>query len=113
MKAKDIKTWTKALRSGEYKQTKEFLHHNDGFCCLGVLLDVMVEGDWIRPIGNQIAWRFKLDETGETIVGLLPSKVRSDFNISAADERLLARMNDSGTSFEEIADWIESNLSKV
>lgn len=39
---KDIaKLWTKALRSGKYKQGKFNLrNHNNSFCCLGVLCDL-------------------------------------------------------------------------
>ena len=39
---KDIaKLWTKALRSGKYKQGKYTLrNHDNSFCCLGVLCDL-------------------------------------------------------------------------
>jgi hypothetical protein len=39
---KDIaKLWTKALRSGKYKQGKHTLrNHDNSFCCLGVLCDL-------------------------------------------------------------------------
>lgn len=110
MKAKDIKTWTKALRSGEYSQVKGHLHRNGGFCCLGVLLDVMVEGDWISPAKDGDPWRFRCDGMTEKYTGMLPRKIRGDLNISADTERELIDMNDSGASFEEIADWIESNM---
>lgn len=34
----DIKRrWVEALRSGEYPQARDYLHSEDGFCCLGVL----------------------------------------------------------------------------
>lgn len=34
--------WVSALRSGEYTQTKGFLHNDNGFCCLGVLCEIAV-----------------------------------------------------------------------
>lgn len=38
---KDI--WVKALRSGEYKQTRNYLRQGDSFCCLGVLCDLAIK----------------------------------------------------------------------
>ena len=41
--------WVAALRSGEYKQTKQTLHDKNGFCCLGVLCDLYLKEndlDW-------------------------------------------------------------------
>jgi hypothetical protein len=32
--------WTAALRSGEYRQGRNYLRRNDRFCCLGVLCDL-------------------------------------------------------------------------
>ena len=32
--------WVKALESGEYDQTKGYLHDEDGYCCLGVLCEI-------------------------------------------------------------------------
>lgn len=32
--------WLEALRSGKYKQGKEFLKRGNKFCCLGVLCDI-------------------------------------------------------------------------
>lgn len=33
------KKWIKALRSGEYEQTQEYLATEEGYCCLGVLVE--------------------------------------------------------------------------
>lgn len=33
--------WVKALRSGKYKQAQEYLFTGKGYCCLGVLGDVI------------------------------------------------------------------------
>lgn len=40
--------WIKALRSGEYQQTKGRLKRDDGFCCLGVLCDVYDPSGWVN-----------------------------------------------------------------
>src|SRR4051812_34484552 len=41
--------WVKALRSGEYKQTKGALHTADGaFCCLGVACDLALKAGALK-----------------------------------------------------------------
>lgn len=51
---KNLKAWIRALRSGEYKQTKGALAKQrpdgtDGFCCLGVVADVCLSNrnEWV------------------------------------------------------------------
>jgi hypothetical protein len=43
MKEKYKKKWLKALRSGEYDQTIGQLASDDGYCCLGVLCEVVAQ----------------------------------------------------------------------
>jgi hypothetical protein len=43
MKAKYKKKWLAALRDGEYEQTAGRLADDDGYCCLGVLCDVVAQ----------------------------------------------------------------------
>ena len=42
--------WVKALRSGQYQQTKDVLRDDSGYCCLGVACDVYHKttgkGEW-------------------------------------------------------------------
>lgn len=40
------KRWIEALESGEYAQTCEVLRDADGFCCLGVAVDVLAPERW-------------------------------------------------------------------
>ena len=43
----NAKRWIAALRSGEYAQGKGYLRtHDDTFCCLGVLCDVVDPSKW-------------------------------------------------------------------
>lgn len=35
--------WLEALRSGEYKQGREYLRRGNYYCCLGVLCDIAVK----------------------------------------------------------------------
>ena len=37
------KKWVEALRSGKYKQSRQFLHSEEGYCCLGVACDIFAK----------------------------------------------------------------------
>jgi hypothetical protein len=93
------KRWVEALRSGKYKQGRHDLRFRDAFCCLGVLLDLNDPEGWLgfgqHRLGN-----------GEEAYIKHPGK----FGVAGPTQRKLARMNDSGKSFSEIADYIEANL---
>jgi hypothetical protein len=84
--------WVAALRSGEYKQGRNCYYNAAAgtHCCLDVLALVYHGGPAARGINH---FHGAAEEE-------LPPLV--------ADE--LMRMNDSGTSFAEIADHIEANL---
>lgn len=93
--------WVAALRSGEYKQISGQLRNAAGHCCLGVLCDISGAGGWSD--NNYIA-------ADDERSGSLPFGVLDLTDISFADERRLADMNDSGATFAEIADYIEKSL---
>ncbi|EKS37796.1 hypothetical protein [Afipia clevelandensis] len=91
MNAELKKKWIEALRSGEYEQGRNYFEKAGKFCCLGVLCKVAgkpttrAEDD----VGN---WHF-----AETTLPL------------GMDMRL-ATLNDKGSSFSEIADYIEAKI---
>lgn len=87
--------WVAALRSGEYKQTRGMLKKEgpDGpsFCCLGVLADVIGEGE-VPPGYAELNYR-----GGQAP----PTWAQSD----------LVRLNDGRRwTFNQIADYIEERL---
>lgn len=92
--------WVAALRSGKYKQTSGRLRHAGGFCCLGVLCEV------IETPRAFYGYKFELEGGENTSNHNLP------FYFLPRDiQNQLSTMNDKyGASFEEIADWIEANL---
>lgn len=113
------KDWLRALRSGRYKQTQSVLCNEMGeMCCLGVLYDVAVDGEWIRltepgPKG----WAILSHDGRELLDGSrvryvdLPDKILRQAKLSRDEEGTLISMNDSmGKSFAQIADYIEANL---
>jgi hypothetical protein len=97
------KRWVEALRSGNYKQTTGALRKDDGFCCLGVLCDIVDPKGWSFDFRAHRGLNFIPDITVLKLVGI---------EAREADEiRILTNMNDTGgNTFSDIADWIEENL---
>ena len=92
--------WIKALRSGDYKQTRGYLfvsknksearEEPPGFCCLGVLRRI-----------------------SQGKVKTLPRRdllTPESCGISLDTQKYLAAMNDGGHNFNSIADFIEALL---
>lgn len=105
--------WIKALRSGEYTQSHHALRTESGYCCLGVLCDLASKegiGEWITVEGKKI---FRLKD-GRRMADELPSDVILWAGVSGRNPDTkggsLARLNDNGATFGEIADIIEQEL---
>lgn len=127
----ELKTkWVEALRSGEYTQASGKLRDDatNGYCCLGVLCDLIDPDAWefdSDAYGGRWLW---VDESGTQTALYLTYDIESQFfdpthkvdtgiakhtyegNIWAEESRAGAILNDSGKSFEEIADFIEESL---
>lgn len=119
-----IQKWVEALRSGRYKQARQALSTEGGFCCLGVACDLFAPDN-----ERSLKQASRLD--GQTVVtwfdqdGYLPSEIQKllgcnrdgsftetrYIKINGLDQSIssLALANDLGASFEQIADLIESN----
>ncbi len=116
--------WVEALRSGEYKQTKSKLHDDEGFCCLGVLCDL-----YRKEHNDSITWKLVKDDIFKIVFqfndneGIPPKIVREWAGIenSIDDDNnpygsynekrdSLVNDNDTGKTFEEIAQIIEEHF---
>jgi hypothetical protein len=84
--------WIKALRSGDYKQGIWYLEKTGKFCCLGVLADIQ---GCPFPELNMIA------------VNHVPEGYAA--GLSRVAQEKLATMNDGGSSFSKIADYIKEH----
>lgn len=115
MKTLAKKRWVDALRSGEYEQTQGRLCDEDGrMCCLGVLIDVTQDGNWVEDMDTSSydsnytcveGWLFRDHDSN------LPGRVRENLGITDRQEQDLIIMNDEkDADFSEIADWVEANL---
>lgn len=132
--------WLAALRSGDYEQTDGYLHVkadkssdtfdvSDGYCCLGVLCELAVADGVIqkqRVNGNSF-FEYGNPDKDDWDYSVLPVSVREwaglqDANpyVNALKDGLdpeqydawaaLSEANDNGSTFAQIADWIERDL---
>lgn len=116
----NAKKWVAALRSGEYKQTKQVLRDSNGFCCLGVACDLYAKrgqcyGSWmedntfevLQEDGNTRYLETELNRSISDWLGLQKNEATYQ-RPDALPEWCLIRDNDEGKTFAEIADIIES-----
>jgi hypothetical protein len=101
--------WVEALRSGLYKQGIGVLRNTENeYCCLGVLCDIYDDQGWGQP--NDYMYPYFGSE------GFLPLKVQewagitNEGQLISAEDHTLVHFNDTGSSFTEIADFIEENF---
>jgi hypothetical protein len=111
----EIKTrWVAALRSGKYPQGRGRLKTEEGFCCLGVLCDLAAEdgiGHWEQKDTYFNRHYFLVTTVHEN--NYLPMEVATWAGLHRnpfVGSSILSALNDSGSSFAEIADLIERHL---
>jgi hypothetical protein len=97
---KELKAkWIAALRSGVYHQTRGSMKDFDGYCCLGVLREIIAPGSTAAAKNSD-----HLSAEHAEIAGL-----------RFGQQSELANMNDGSNdhrphSFAEIADYIEKEI---
>lgn len=103
--------WVAALRSGEYKQTRSLLKDSNGYCCLGVLCEI---------VGQEFSVDYNGGYRCDGHQSSLPPKVRelsglgTDFgDRPLAPAHSLSAINDNGKAFSEIADIIEKEWESL
>ena len=122
MKKSIANKWIKALKSGEYNQTTDYLKQDTGFCALGVLCDLAVK-EGIIPEPKKV---FECDGITEMYsflgsVATPPSKVltwaglntdKGEF--SEGLQRIsISQLNDEGYTFLDIADKIKEHKEQL
>lgn len=108
--------WVTALRSGGYKQTLGFLRTSAGFCCLGVLCDLVDPNGWRPPRESFVGplaggatqiYPYATEGLPTGATGFLPSKIADLVGLSSDRVHVLAGLNDTKRySFDQIADFI-------
>ena len=105
--------WLEALRSGKYKQGKNLLKTEDGYCCLGVLCDLHRKS----TKSKRNKWQGSYYNCGnEYTTSFLPRLVQKwagidtkegEFELKNGEKEYLTTLNDQGKSFKQIANYIE------
>jgi len=105
MKKEIADKWVEALRFGKYKQGRTLLHdyNNNSFCCLGVLCDL----GYASPHNSGAEYI----ENDPDLAKMCYLKTK-DGEIDIL-ETTLAKENDNGKSFEEIANIIEKYYEEL
>jgi hypothetical protein len=113
MKSMVLQNWIYALRSGTYKQGKNYLKqtksNRTSYCCLGVLCDLAIKDGVKLELSKEVDKHHNsqytvFDET-ETC---LPKKVRewADLNDHELMTKLVSYNDNLGFSFDQIAEII-------
>jgi len=104
--------WVEALRSGDFKQTQGVLKDERGHCCLGVACEIFKDELKITE-EEHLRDGIIFNKTSK----VLPSVLRNHLGLrhnngSALNSKFsLAKMNDAGSTFHEIADVIEKQFT--
>jgi hypothetical protein len=103
--------WLTALRSNEYTQIAEYLHTDHGYCCLGVLCEIIpINVKWVIEDEDECVYLPTKDGQDVSFSTLLLKGGLCHEDMTHAISHLI-RMNDSGEySFAQIANWIEATL---
>jgi hypothetical protein len=96
--------WIGALRGGKYEQTNGTLRDSTGFCCLGVLCDVIDSSGWVED--NY----FKFPEFNKTQGGYFDTDICESIGLCPDVQHEAMRMNDAGKNFIQIATYLESEI---
>lgn len=96
--------WVTALLSGKYEQGQHYLVKDNKYCCLGVLRDV------IEPGSLKIYGISSLSPEDKSYLQKT-SYLHADHDggLKTPDLVKLAALNDGGSSFKQIAEYIQNN----
>lgn len=92
--------WIEALRSGKYEQTTKVLKDKKGYCCLGVLRELIDPGSEDEDENAQALSEDMCEIAGLARYTYKPGNV----------QHIVSEMNDNGKNFLQIADYIEASL---
>jgi len=102
------KKWIKALRSGKYKQGRNYLRTNKNeFCCFGVLCDISEDNaEWrFRPQHSaySIVIEYPTQKLNFASMSMPPLELTKEVGLKPSEVNQIVKMNDSGASFEGIS----------
>ena len=109
--------WIEALESGKYPQCQGALHNFEGYCCLGVLVDIEYGPDtWIDMScdAEKECFGYSNSDYGELLDDFPDNDLMDDVGINEMEigPSDLSGMNDDGQSFAEIAAYLRERLAE-
>lgn len=108
----NVEKWVKALRSGDYKQGQFNLNKDGKFCCLGVACELFKDELKLEVTVIRVGRANYGATKYNGVASDLPEEVMNYLGLKSPYGNFrggsLAALNDVGTSFNEIADLIES-----
>lgn len=110
-----LRDWVIKLEDNSYKQTTGCLRNEGGYCCLGVLLDIISKESLSKDTWSSEV-KFNEDVLGGAYLfgndsTSLPSEISDDLGIYRELEETLQDMNDrEKKTFPEIAKYIKDNI---
>lgn len=111
MNAEIKQRWLDALRSGKYNQGSRVLRsESNKYCCLGILCELVDPAGW-RPAPipslSGMAYQYVAGDLHNVSMPSLTTLESVGLDAEIAEQ--LARWNDDGMSFADIANYIEKN----
>lgn len=107
--------WVAALRSGKYRQGREYLredpedrHHHAKFCCLGVLCKVegVEHSEGASFLPARFARKVRVSKFNQETLAIVNDGDDYGLGIKVPKDYVVGKR----WSFRKIADWIEENL---
>lgn len=99
--------WVDALRSGQFKQGRHYLHCTNGFCCLGVAASLFCDAP-VAHDAKGVIWAYDQNLSTAPLKVVQTLDLYDDLGSFLDSTPSLAALNDAGVPFSEIADLIEA-----
>jgi hypothetical protein len=101
--------WLEALRSGAYAKGGGYLRYEEGYCAVGVLLDVSKLGTWVKPKkapDNSKAWVFQFGASTHAMI----LNRRLERALGIGEEKVIEIMHasDRNETFAEVIALVEA-----
>lgn len=115
MNPRIARIWCAALDSGGFKQTRDRLRDENGYCCLGVLCELHAQetgNNWTEDenLNRYLHQENYLPKKVGYWAGLLAESDMSYSNPKLSDGQVLSELNDQGKSFAYISNLIKEDV---
>ena len=107
-----LRKWIKALKSGKYTQTKLRLKSESGYCCLGVLCDLIGDREWKGGKYRLKDGKFEqIYSYGTGSNAYLPRRFQKELGINRREQEELSNINDNSNDFKKVIEKLNEYLN--